>query len=181
MKVVVGLTGASGALFAVEFLKFCRAEKTLICSRWGESVLSQETGLKLSDLSSWVSRTIPNDDLSHPLASGSNPFDAMVILPCSASTLSKIACGIADTLMTRAASVALKERRRLVICLRETPLSSIQIENMMRLSQAGAILMPISPPFYQKAGSLGELASLFAERVAQAAGLRERVTGWGSE
>lgn len=181
MKIVIGLTGASGSVFGVEFLKRAVGEKYLIASRWGKSVLAQETGLTLEDLSPHVKKVFSNDDLSSPLASGSNDFDAMVIVPCSASTLSKIACGIADSLMTRAASVALKERRKLILCLRETPLSSIQIENMLKLSQAGAVIMPLSPSFYQDAKTVEDLAVLFAERLCQAVGLPLPVTGWKKE
>lgn len=181
MRIIVGITGASGSIFAVEFLKRPLGEKYLIASRWGKSVLAQETGLSLESLSPYARRVFSNDDLSSPLASGSNSFDAMVIVPCSASTLSKIACGIADSLMTRAASVALKEQRKLVLCLRETPLSTIHIENMLKLSQAGATLMPISPAFYQDATTVEELARLFAERIGQLLGLSSETTGWKKE
>src|SRR5262245_9945440 len=125
MKTIIGLTGASGALFAVQFLKQMQGDKYLIASKWGKSVLAQETGLTLDDLIPHTRKVYSNDDLSSPFASGSNHFDAMVIVPCSASTLAKIAAGIADSLLTRAASVALKERRPLILCLRETPLSTI--------------------------------------------------------
>src|SRR3989344_5670156 len=114
MRTIIGLTGASGAIFGSEFLKACPGEKYLIASRWGKSVLAQETGLTLEQLAPHVKKVYSNDDLSSPFASGSNNFDALVILPCSASTLSKIACGIADSLLTRAASVALKEKRKLI-------------------------------------------------------------------
>lgn len=178
MKTVIGLTGASGAAFALEFVKLCPGEKYLIASRWGKSVLAQETGLSLEDLARDVKKVFSNDDLSSPLASGSNSFDAMVILPCSASTLSKIASGIADSLITRAASVALKEKRKLILCLRETPLSTIHIENMLKLSQTGAVVMPLVPSFYQKASTVGEQAAFFAERVLQLLDSQTPVTGW---
>src|SRR3989338_4378570 len=118
MKIVIGMTGASGAIFGIEFLRNCPGEKYLIFSRWGKSVLAQETGLTLEDLAPNAKKIFSNDDLSSPLASGSNSWDAMVIVPCSVSTLSKISCGISDSLMTRAASVALKERRKLILCLK---------------------------------------------------------------
>lgn len=181
MRTVIGLTGASGSVFAVEFLKLCGGEKYLIASRWGKSVLAQETGLSLEDLAPHVRKVFSNDDLASPLASGANSFDAMVIVPCSASTLSKIACGISDSLLTRAAAVALKERRRLVLCLRETPLSTPVIENMLKLSQAGAVVMPISPSFYQGARTVEDQARLFAERIRQLLEPGAVSTGWKSE
>ena len=165
MKIIVGLTGASGSLFAVEFLKKCPATKYVIASKWGKSVLAQETGLSLEDLAVYAQKVFSNDDLSSPLASGSNKLDAMVIVPCSASTLAKIASGIADSLITRAAAVTLKERGKLILCLRETPLSTITLEQMHKLSLAGAILMPISPGFYNRASTLQELAAEFAEHL----------------
>ncbi len=181
MKIIVGMTGASGSSFGVEFMKTCPGEKYLLISRWGKSVLAQETGLTLDDLAPYAKKVFSNEDLSSPFASGANSFDAMVIVPCSASTLSKIACGIADSLMTRAAAVALKERRKLILCLRETPLSTILLENMLKVSQAGAIVMPISLPFYQEAKDLQGMARLFAERIVQLIDPQTSATGWKTE
>lgn len=178
MRTIIALTGASGALFGLETIRNCPGEKYIIASKWGKSVLAQETGTTLEQLAPYSKKVFANDDLSSPLASGSNAFDAMVIVPCSASTLSKIACGIADSLITRAASVALKERRKLILCLRETPLSTITLEQMFKLSQAGAIVMPISPSFYQDANTLQDLAKLFAERVCQQIDPQYVITGW---
>src|SRR3989344_5457099 len=127
MRIVVGITGASGAIFGVEFLRRCPAEKHLILTKWGRYTLKEETGLTEHHLAEHVKKTFSDDDLAAPFSSGATPFDAMIILPCSASTMSKIACGIGDTLITRAAAVALKERRKLIVGLRETPLSTIHL------------------------------------------------------
>jgi 4-hydroxy-3-polyprenylbenzoate decarboxylase len=113
------------------------------------------------------------------LASGSNPFDAMVILPCSVATLGKIANGISDTLLTRVAEVALKERRKLILCIRETPLSTIALENAHKLSRDGVVIMPVSPPFYMNPKSLDELAAFFADKVTSTLGLPVPA-GWRS-
>src|SRR6185436_7423716 len=96
---------------------------------------------------------------------GSNRVDAYVILPCSVSTLAKIAAGIADTLITRAAQVALKERMRMVLCVRETPLSSIALENALKLSREGVVIMPISPPWYRNPSTLDDLVTGFTAKV----------------
>ena len=165
MRIVIGVTGASGSAFGVEFLRRCQAEKFLILTKWGRVVLKEETGLTEHHLAEHVKRTFNDEDLSAPFSSGSTPFDALVILPCSASTMAKIACGLADTLLTRAAAVALKERRKLIICLRETPLSTIALEQAHKLSQAGAIIMPVSPQFYQHPETVEEMAAHFADRV----------------
>lgn len=178
MRILVGLTGASGSIFAVEFLRRCSTEDVyLIVSRWGRSVLHQETGLTVESLATFTKKIYSNDDMNAPFASGSNPFDALVILPCSVTTMGKIAHGIGDTLITRAAEVALKERRKLIVCLRETPLSTIDLENAHKLSQAGAIIMPVCPPFYQKPSSLPDLIGAYVEKVRGLVGFPVE-SGW---
>src|SRR5206468_11909118 len=139
------------------------AEKFLVLSDWARQVLHEETGLKPSDLEPHVNKIFPARDLAAPFASGSNRYDAYVILPCSGSTLAKIAVGIADTLITRAAAVALKERIKLVVCVRETPLSSIALDNALTLSRAGATVMPISPPWYRAPRTLDDAVRGFTD------------------
>ena len=180
MRIVIGMTGASGAAFGVDFVRRCQAEKYLIINRWGRCVLKEETGLTEHHLAEHVKRSFPDEDLSAPFSSGSNPFDALVILPCSASTMAKIACGIGDTLLTRTAQVALKERRKLIIGLRETPLSAIHLEQAHKLSLAGATIMPISPPFYQKPQTLEEMVAHFNNKVLNLLGF-ETSLAWKSE
>ena len=180
MRVVVGITGASGSIFGVEFLRRCPAEKYMILTKWGRYVLKEETGLTEHHLAEHVKKSFSDEDLSGPFASGSNPFDALVIIPCSISTMAKIACGLGDTLLTRTAQVALKERRKLIICLRETPLSTISLEQAHKLSQAGAIVMPISPPFYQKPQSVEDMAGHFADKVLSLLGV-ETALAWKPE
>ena len=165
MRVIIGMTGASGAVFGVDFLRRCEAEKYLILTKWGRYVLKEETGLTEHHLAEHVKKAFSDDDLAAPFASGSTPFDALVILPCSASTMAKIACGIADTLLTRTAMVALKERRRLIIGLRETPLSAIMLEQAHKLSLAGAIVMPVMPPFYHKPQTIEAMVEQFNNKV----------------
>src|SRR5207302_7569059 len=138
-------------------------EKFVILTRWGRSLLKSEAHVSPDDLAPYAKRIYATEDMSSALASGSNPFDAMVVLPCSVATLGKIANGISDTLLTRAAEVALKERRTLLLAVRETPLSSIALENALKLSQAGAIIMPISPPFYTLPKTLDELVVSFVD------------------
>lgn len=147
MRLVVGMSGASGAAFGLAFLKRCPAEeKYVILTRWGRSLLKSEAGVSPEDLAPYAKKIYSTDDMSSPLASGSNPFDAMVVLPCSVATLGKIANGISDTLLTRVAEVAMKERRKLVLGVRETPLSTVALENARKLSQDGVVIMPVSPP-----------------------------------
>ena len=180
MRIIVGITGASGAIFGVDFLRRCLAEKYLILTKWGRYVLKEETGLTEHHLAEHVKRSFADEDLSGPFASGSTPFDALVILPCSASAMGKIASGIADTLLTRVAAVALKERRKLILCLRETPLSAIHLEQATRLSQAGAIVMPISPPFYHRPQTIEEMVEQFTGKVLGLLGF-EAALAWRPE
>src|SRR5262245_61832164 len=174
------MTGASGAIHGVDFVRRCPGEKYLALSDWARQVLAAETGLKPSDLEPHVNKTFADADLAAPFSSGSNRYDACVIVPCSVSTLAKIAAGIADTLITRAAAVALKERIRLIVCVRETPLSSIALENGLRLSHAGAIVMPISPPWYRNPRSLDDLVSGFTGKLLALLG-EEAGPGWRAE
>jgi 4-hydroxy-3-polyprenylbenzoate decarboxylase len=180
MRVVLGITGASGVHYAVEFLSRCPAEeKFVILTKWGRNLLKSEAQMSPEDLIPYSKKIYATDDMSSPLASGSNPFDAMVVLPCSVATLGKIANGISDTLLTRVAEVALKERRRLILCVRETPLSTVALENALKLSRDGVIIMPVSPPFYMAPKTLQELEATFADKVIGTLGLPVPA-GWRS-
>lgn len=179
-RYLVGMTGASGSIYGVDFLRRCPGEKYLILSDWARQVLHSETGLKPSDLEPHVRRIFADSDLAAPFSSGSNRYDALVVVPCSVSTLAKIAVGIADTLIARAAQVALKERMRVVLCVRETPLSSIALENALRLSREGVVIMPVSPPWYLGPRSLDELVAGFSRKVLALLG-EEAGPGWREE
>jgi 4-hydroxy-3-polyprenylbenzoate decarboxylase len=164
-RYLIAMTGASGAAYGMDFVKRCPGEKYLVLSDWARHVLQSELELKPADLEPHVKKLFRDNDLAAPFSSGSNRYDAMVILPCSVSTLARIAAGIADTLITRAAAVALKERMRLVLCVRETPLSGITLENMLRLSREGAVIMPVSPPWYRNPTDLAQLVGGFTDKV----------------
>ena len=170
-RYLVAMTGASGHAYAVDLLKRCPGDKYLVMSDWARQVLQSELAMKPSELEPLVKKSFRDDDLAAPFSSGSNRYDAMVILPCSSSTLAKIAAGISDTLITRAAAVALKERIRLIVCLRETPLSGIALENMLKLSREGAIITPVSPPWYQNPKDLAALVSGFTDKVLHLMGV----------
>jgi 4-hydroxy-3-polyprenylbenzoate decarboxylase len=164
-RYLIGMTGASGAVHGVDFVRRCPGEKYLVMSDWARHVLHAEMSLAPSDLEPHVTRLFLDTDLAAPFSSGSNRYDAFVIVPCSVSTLARIAAGIADTLITRAAGVALKERMRLVLCVRETPLSTIALENMAKLSREGVVIMPISLPYYRATRDLDELVAGFTNKL----------------
>ncbi len=164
-RYLIGMTGASGSIFGVDLLKRLPGDKYLVMSDWARQVLASETGLKPGDLALLVKKMFADTDLAAPFSSGSNRHDGYIISPCSVSTVAKIAAGIADTLITRAAAVALKERMRLVLCVRETPLSTIALESMARLSRDGVIIMPVSPPWYDNPKDLHVLVTGFTHKV----------------
>jgi len=178
MHIVVGITGASGIAYGVrllEALKAAGAATSLVLSADGAKVLRLETGKRPQDVKRLATRTFSNDDLAAPIASGSRSFDAMVICPCSMSTAAKVACGLSDNLITRAASVALKERRRLVVVPRETPLSSIHLRNLAALAEAGAVVLPAAPAFYGRPGKVEDLGDFIAGRVLDTLGIENRL------
>lgn len=180
MKVIVGITGSSGAIYALDFLKKSQADKFLVVSKWGKALLKDELNMDESDLLPFVKKQFDDRDLTAPIASGSNYFDAYVILPCSTSTLGKIASGIGDSLITRTAQVALKERYKLIICVRETPMSTLALEQCATLSGYGAIIMPISPPLYFVPHTVDEYIGAFTDKVLGIVG-EKRGRGWRAE
>jgi 4-hydroxy-3-polyprenylbenzoate decarboxylase len=180
MRIVVGVTGSSGAVYALDFLKKCPGDKFLVMSKWGKVLLKDELQLTDRDLAPYIKRQFANDDLAAPIASGSNKIDAYVIIPCSTSTLANIASGIGSNLITRAAQVALKERTKMVLCIRETPLSTQSLEQMARLSSYGVTIMPISPPNYFVPITAEEYIGAFTEKVLGVLGLSQ-AKGWRAE
>lgn len=180
MRIVVGITGSSGAVYAIDFLKKCPADKYLIVSHWGKVLLRDEMNISEKDLWVYVKRTFSDDDLAAPIASGSNHFDACVILPASTSTIGKIASGLGDTLITRTAQVCLKERRTLILCVRETPMSTLSLEQCARLSNYGVSIMPISPPLYFLPKTVDEYIGAFTDKVLSQIGLGT-ARGWRAE
>lgn len=168
MRVVVGITGASGAAVAVEVLRLLQPldhEVHAVISSWGRVNLQHECELTPRDLKPLVSHLHSNKDLASPLASGSFRVDATLIVPCSARTLGTVAAGTGDGLISRAADVALKERRRLVLGLRESPLSSIHLRNALTISEAGGMIVPLSPAFYTQPSGISEMFTTMAARL----------------
>jgi 4-hydroxy-3-polyprenylbenzoate decarboxylase len=181
-RIVVGITGSSGAVYALDFLRRCPHDLFVVASRWGKAVLKDELGLAdpMLELAKHAKRTFLDSDLTSPLASGTNRIDAMVILPATTSTIGKIASGIGDTLITRAAAVCLKERTKLILCIRETPLSTITLRQCAELSADGAVIMPISPPLYFVPQTVEEYVQGFVNKVLGHVGV-DVGTGWRAE
>lgn len=183
-NLTVAATGASGSIFLKHFLLAIERDARIktanfIVSDSGLRVLAEELGLRgrnnlVPQLLGKSSRKIhlqANADIAANVASGSYPSDGMVVIPCSVGTLARIANGIASHLIERAADVTLKERRPLVLCVRETPLHKVHIRNMYRAADAGATVFPLMPTFYNRPTSLDDLAREFAYRVLAHLGL----------
>jgi 4-hydroxy-3-polyprenylbenzoate decarboxylase len=176
MDILVSITGASGIIYgkrAVEVLKSSKANSRLVVTECGKKVARLE-GVKLPKAD------YDDGDIAAPPASGTRAPDATIIIPCSLKTLGKIANGICDTLTTRAAEVALKERKTLVLVVRETPLSLIAIENMRKATLAGAIVLPASPGFYLKPKKIMDLVDYVVAKALNAAGVKHSLRmEWG--
>ena len=172
--IVVSMTGASGAGFGFQLIKGLsdRGRRiSLIVNKGSLSIYQLECGMAREDLARSADEVIDDVDIDHGLASGSNIFDHMVICPCTTSTASKIASGIGDTLTTRTASVALKERRGLILAIRETPLSTPVLRSLYDLSSWGVIVMPISPSYYNDERTVHDLQVRFSGRILDLLGI----------
>ena len=192
--ITVGVTGASGAVFAQKTLSLLEedarvARVHLVITETGQRLFAEELGLTTGDLKKLPSRiigrasrkiqTVPNKDVGASIASGSYEVDAMIVIPCTMGALSAIANGVSDDLVGRSADVMLKEGRKLVLCVRDTPFNRIHLENMLRAQQAGAVIMPIVPAFYYNPQTIDDLVTQFACRVLGQAGLpQEKMHRW---
>jgi len=191
LPIIVGITGASGALYALRVLELLAAAEVeihLAVSTLGKRLLFDEVGIKRLDADALTRGrghllTIHNDnDLGAAIASGSFLHGGMVIVPCSSNTLGKVAAGITDNLVQRAASVTLKERRRLILAYRESPMSHIDILNTQRLSEAGAIIAPLAPGYYLLPKMVADLVDFMAGKLLDLLGVTHDLkTRWAEE
>ena len=180
MKVIVAITGASGAIYARQCLeKLLEAaevdEIALVVSDMGREVMAYE-GVELPESDKIV--RYANDDMFSPVASGSAKWDAMVVVPASMGSVGRIASGVSLSLIERAADVMLKERRRLVVVVRETPYSLIHLRNMTTLTEAGAIVVPASPSFYSHPSTIEEVCMTVVERIVALLGIEQPHYVW---
>ncbi len=192
--ITVGVTGASGAVLAQKTLALLDedarvARVHLVITETGQRLFAEELGLSSGDLKQLPSRllgrpaakieVLPNKDVGASIASGSYDVDSMIVVPCSMGTLASIANGASDDLIARAADVMLKERRKLVLCIRDTPFNRIHLENMLRAEQAGAVIMPAIPAFYHQPKTIDDLVTQYVCRVLAQIGLpQEKMYRW---
>jgi flavin prenyltransferase len=192
--ITIGVTGASGAVLAQKTLALLEDDPRvsrvhLVVTETGQRLFSEELSIASGDLKKLPGRilgrnpkkieTIPNKDVGASIASGSYSVDAMIVIPCTMGALASIASGISDDLVARSADVMLKESRKLILCVRDTPFNRIHLENMLRAQQAGAVIMPVVPAFYFKPKSIDEIITQYVCRVLAQAGLpQEKMYRW---
>jgi len=184
LKILVSITGASGVDLAVILLRQLKKKglKTeLIITKVAEKIISIETDYKLNDIIELSDKYYDVDDLTAGPASGSYKNNIMVIIPCSIKTLAAIANGYADNLITRAADVIIKERRKLILVVRESPFSAIHLENMLKLSRLGVIIAPPIPSYYMKPKSIREINEYFVGRILDHIGVDSDIKRWGDK
>ena len=183
-RLIVALTGATGTIYGVrllERLKDTDIETHLVMSRWGARTLVHETPYTPSQVQALAAVVHPINDQGASIASGSFLTMGMVIAPCSARTLAAIAHGFGDNLIHRAADVVLKERRKLVLAVREAPLSEIHLENMLKLSRMGVVICPPVPAFYTRPASLEEMVDQSVSRILDQLGIHLDGERWSGE
>ena len=182
-RLIVGISGASGVIYGIrllETLKSLRVEAHLVITKAAEMTLAYETELKTAQVRALAERSYAIADVGAAIASGSFATLGMVIAPCSIRSMSEIATGVTSNLLTRAADVTLKERRRLVLMLRETPLHSGHLRNLLALSEMGAVIAPPVPAFYARPESVDDIVDQSVGRVLDLFGLDSgKVTRWG--
>jgi flavin prenyltransferase len=180
-RLIVGITGASGSIYGVRVLEMLRGtgiETHLVMSRWGARTLVHETSYTPEQVQSLATVSHPLTDQGAAISSGSFITMGMVIAPCSVRTLAAIAHGLGDHLVHRAADVVLKERRRLVLAVREAPLSEIHLENMLKLSRMGVVIAPPVPAFYSRPAAIDEIVNYTAARLLDPFGIHVDVDRW---
>lgn len=194
-SITLAVTGASGSVFAIQMLRALEADTrvrriSLVASPSALRVLAEESGIsgrnslaeRLLGHASAKVAVLAHEDIGACIASGSYPVTAMIVLPCSMGTLASIAHGLAGNLIERAADVCLKERRRLVLCVRETPLNLVHLRNMVAVTEAGATVFPVTPTFYNQPADVSDIVRNFVNRVLQHVELPQPgAFEWGSD
>nr|WP_017811074.1 MULTISPECIES: non-oxidative hydroxyarylic acid decarboxylases subunit B [Paenibacillus] len=182
MKIIVGITGATGAIFGVRILQMLKeagVETHLVMSSWAAATIQLETPYSVKDVEQMADHHYSYKDQAALISSGSFRTDGMIVAPCSMKSLASIRMGLADNLLTRSADVVLKERKKLLLLTRETPLNNIHLENMLELSRMGTIIMPPMPAFYNLPASIDELVDHIAYRALDQFGIhRDEAKRW---
>jgi 4-hydroxy-3-polyprenylbenzoate decarboxylase len=182
--VLIGITGATGIPIAIKLLEILKEkgiDRELIISTIAEKVIELESDYSVSEIRNLASKNYDVDDLTAAPSSGSYKNENMIIVPCTMKTLSAIANGYADNLITRAADVMIKEQRKLVLIVRESPFSAIHLENMLKLARLGVVIAPPVPSYYIKPKSVNELIEFTVGRILDQIGIDSGIVRWGAD
>jgi len=177
-RITVAISGASGAIYAIRLLEALgekKVETHLILSEWAYVTIKAETNYLPEEVKKLASYSYAVKDLTAPLTSGSFLIEGMVVIPCSMKTLAAIACGYADNLISRAADITIKEGRKLILVPRETPLDAIHLENMLKLSRLGVVILPPMPAFYIKPSTIDDLVNHTIGKVLDQLGIHNNL------
>ena len=164
MRYVIAITGASGSIYGIRLLQELEGEKILVMSSTAKAILPEETDYTVEQVYAMADQVYEDDQMFASIASGSFRYDAMIVAPCSESSVAKFACGIADTLISRAVSVCIKEGRRLILLPRETPKSAIMLENELKLARLGVRIVDANPGFYPRPKTVEDLVNIVVGR-----------------
>ncbi|MFX1313602.1 MAG: UbiX family flavin prenyltransferase [Promethearchaeota archaeon] len=182
--VLIAISGATGVQIAIRLIEILKEKKNnieLIISNTAQKIIELETDYSISEIRNLASKNYDVDDLTAPPASGSYKIANMIIVPCSMKTLAAIANGYADNLITRAADVLIKEQRKLVLVVRESPLNAIHLENMLKLARLGVIIAPPIPSYYIKPKNVDELIEHTIGRILDQIGIESNIKRWGND
>ena len=182
--VLIGITGATGIHIAIKLLEILKEkgiDRELIISKIAEKVIELESDYSVSEIRNLASKNYDVDDLTAAPSSGSYKLEKMIVVPCTMKTLSAIANGYADNLITRAADVMIKEKRKLVLIVRESPFSAIHLENMLKLARLGVVIAPPVPSYYIKPKSVNELIEFTVGRILDQIGIDSSIVRWGAD
>ncbi len=185
-RLIIGISGASGAVLAIEILKLLNEiegwETHLVISEGAKKTIILETNYTIDYISELADKVYSINDIGASIASGTFKVEGMIVIPCSMKTVAGIACGYSDNLIARAADVTIKENRKLILAIRESPLSAIHLRNMLLLSKLGVIIMPLMISYYNKPHNLEEVNKNFAIRILDKFGVNiDGFLRWGEE
>ena len=178
MRLIVAITGSSGVIYGIKMLEVLlelKMETHLVLSEWGKRNIRIETDKTIDYVKSLATKWYSNDSMAAAISSGSYKTEGMAVIPCSMKTLSSIANGYDDNLVSRAAGVCIKETRKRVVVPRETPISKIHLVNMLKLVEAGVVVLPAMPGFYHKPKSIGDLVSHIVGKVLDQFGIEHNI------
>lgn len=176
------MTGASGAIYGIRLLQTLPGEKILVMSETAKAIIPAETEYSVEDVMKLADLVFEDGDMFSPIASGSFDYDYLFVVPCTESSVAKFACGIGDTLISRTFMCALKEQRKIVLVIRETPKSAIMLENELKLAKLGVVIMDANPGFYPKPKTLGEAIDFIVGRCISQTGEKQKLfIPWGTE